>query len=73
MLSTYARYGVFVKRFVISYARALVQFTIHVMGVLGLCSFTVGCRLGAVGFISLKLDFNKISEQTTRRSNQCSD
>jgi hypothetical protein len=36
MLSTYGRCEVFVKHFVISYARAFVQFTIAVMGVLDL-------------------------------------
>jgi hypothetical protein len=72
MLSTYGRCEVFVKHFVISYARTFVQFIIDVMGVLDLCSFTVGCSLSVVGFISLKLVLTKLQNKQREKSIQCS-
>lgn len=50
-------FNVFLKSFVIcltSSPLSFVQFTIHAMGVLDLCNFTVGCNLCAARFISLK-------------------
>jgi hypothetical protein len=54
-LCVYVRYiklcNVFVRCFANSYAGAIFQLIICLMGVFGLCSFIVRCSFGTVGFI----------------------